>query len=148
MKKQNQRNLGLEGFGMLVWSEAYRRRNQSQLCKGILITTKYICFIVVGLSMLVEWLFSRLNLTYIYKYMDVFLHWCYIFLCNDCMVNPFPCGNCQMELVLEMSDFSISFWLMLLIILMIESLRGLWQKNCLKRIKLWWKRIWSRNYTR
>lgn len=115
-----------------VWVEIYSvvRRSLKKkpseksktVIKCILTITKYLCFIVVIFLMLVEWVFSRLNLSYTYKYLGhIFMSMLYIFGVMMVWWNLFYVGIAKWYWFSGMSDLSISFWfwLMLLIILLI-----------------------------
>lgn len=114
-------------LGSSVWAEIFsgvRRclkkepeKNSKPVIKCILIITKYLCFIVVVLLMLIEWVFSRLNLTYTYRYLArIFISMLYIF---DVMIAWWllcDVGIVKWNWFSVMSDLSISFWFCLILL--------------------------------
>lgn len=119
-------------LGSSVWAVIFlgvRRSLKKELgkklkpvIKCILTITKYLCLIAVIFLMFAEWVFSRLNLTYTYKYLGrIFTSMLYIFNVMIVWWIFFSVGTAKWNWFSEMSDLSIIFWfwLMLLIILLI-----------------------------
>lgn len=88
--------------------------------KCILTITKYLCLITVIFLMIAERAFSRLNLTYTYKYLGrIFTSMLYIF--NVMIVWWILCyvGTAKWKWFSEMSDRSTSFWFCLVLLLIL-----------------------------